>query len=76
MRLGRELTPSAKSYYLSSVVKITVLTIFPGYFSSPLSVGVVGRAIEAGLLDIQTIDLRDYTTGVHRAVDDAPYGGR
>ena len=75
MRLGRELTPSAKSYYLSSVVKITVLTIFPGYFSSPLSVGVVGRAIEAGLLDIQTIDLRDYTTGVHRAVDDAPYGG-
>ena len=75
MRLGRELTPSAKSYYLSSVVKITVLTIFPGYFSSPLGVGVVGRAIEAGLLDIQTIDLRDYTTGVHRAVDDAPYGG-
>ena len=75
MRLGRELTPSAKSYYLSSVVKITVLTIFPGYFSSPLSVGVVGRAIEAGLLEIEMLDLRDHATGVHRAVDDAPYGG-
>ncbi len=56
-------------------MKITVITIFPDYFSSPLGVGIVGRAIEAGNLDVQTIDLRDYTTNVHRQVDDAPYGG-
>ncbi|MDF1594663.1 MAG: tRNA (guanosine(37)-N1)-methyltransferase TrmD [Acidimicrobiia bacterium] len=56
-------------------MKITVITIFPEYFSSPLGVGIVGRAIEAGNLDVQTVDLRDYTTNVHRQVDDAPYGG-
>jgi len=56
-------------------VKITVITIFPGYFSSPLATGIVGRAIEAGHLDVATVDLRDYTEGVHRQVDDAPYGG-
>lgn len=58
-----------------SAVKITVITIFPGYFSSPLAIGIVGRAIEAGHLDVTTVDLRDYTEGVHRQVDDAPYGG-
>ena len=56
-------------------MKITVITIFPGYFSSPLATGIVGRAIEAGHLDVATVDLRDYTEGVHRQVDDAPYGG-
>lgn len=58
-----------------SAVKITVITIFPGYFSSPLATGIVGRAIEAGYLDVTTVDLRDHTEGVHRQVDDAPYGG-
>jgi tRNA (guanine37-N1)-methyltransferase len=56
-------------------VKITVITIFPGYFSGPLATGIVGRAIEAGYLNVSTVDLRDYTEGVHRQVDDAPYGG-
>jgi tRNA (guanine37-N1)-methyltransferase len=56
-------------------VKITVITIFPGYFSSPLAAGIVGRAIEAEHLDVTVVDLRDYTEGVHRQVDDAPYGG-
>ncbi|HSR44520.1 MAG TPA: tRNA (guanosine(37)-N1)-methyltransferase TrmD [Acidimicrobiia bacterium] len=56
-------------------MKITVITIFPGYFSSPLNAGVVGRAIEAGYLEIETVDLRDFATGFHRQVDDAPYGG-
>jgi tRNA (guanine37-N1)-methyltransferase len=56
-------------------VKITVITIFPGYFSSPLEVGIVGRAIGSGNLEIETVDLRDFTTGAYRRVDDAPYGG-
>lgn len=37
--------------------------------------GVVGRAIEAGHLEVRTVDLRDYSKGVHRQIDDAPYGG-
>lgn len=56
-------------------MKITVITIFPQYFASPLAVGIVARAIESGDLEFQAIDLRDYTKGVHRQVDDAPYGG-
>lgn len=56
-------------------MKITVITIFPQYFASPLDVGIVARAIEAGDMEVQTIDLREYSKGVHRQVDDAPYGG-
>ena len=37
--------------------------------------GIVARAIESAHLEVQTIDLRDYTTGLHRQVDDSPYGG-
>lgn len=37
--------------------------------------GVVGRAIEAGHLDVRTVDLRDFSKGAHRQIDDAPFGG-
>ena len=37
--------------------------------------GVLGRAIERGLLEVQCFDPRDYATDVHRTVDDRPYGG-
>src|SRR6266853_1140331 len=40
-----------------------------------LTEGVVGRAVESGLLDVSVRDLRDYTTDRHRSVDDVPYGG-
>jgi tRNA (guanine37-N1)-methyltransferase len=56
-------------------VRIDVITIFPGIFESPLRESLLGRAIEAGLLDVSVHDLRDSTTDKHRQVDDESYGG-
>jgi len=56
-------------------VRIDVIAIFPGIFESPLRESLVGRAIEAGLLDVRIHDLRDSTTDRHRQVDDESYGG-
>jgi len=56
-------------------VKIEILTIFPGYFASPLRESLLGKAIDAGLLEVTIIDLRSFAEGRHRKVDDEPYGG-
>ncbi len=56
-------------------MRVDVFTIFPGYFDSPLSASLLGRARERGLLDIRLHDPRDWTTDRHRAVDDTPFGG-
>ena len=52
-----------------------VVTIFPAMFEQPLAAGVIGRAIERGVLDVGVRDLRDFTTDRHRMVDDVPFGG-
>jgi tRNA (guanine37-N1)-methyltransferase len=52
-----------------------IVTIFPAMFEEPLAAGVVGRAIERGVLDVKVHDLRDFTTDRHRVVDDVPFGG-
>jgi tRNA (guanine37-N1)-methyltransferase len=54
---------------------IEILTIFPGYFDSPLAESLLGKAIAAGTLRIDVVDLRDFATDRHRKVDDEPYGG-
>ncbi len=51
------------------------MTIFPEYFPAPLSVGVVGRAIDGGLVTVDYHDVRLHGLGRHRQVDDTPYGG-
>ena len=56
-------------------MKVTVLTIFPDFFESPLGISIVKRAQEIGVLDIEIRDLRAYGLGVHRQVDDSPFGG-
>lgn len=56
-------------------MKINVVTLFPEYFASPLSVSLVAKAIEVGDLTVEFHDPRDHARGVHRQVDDAPYGG-
>jgi tRNA (guanine37-N1)-methyltransferase len=56
-------------------VKIDIVTIFPRMMEGPLSEGVVGRAVERGLLDVRVHDLRAHTTDRHRVVDDMPFGG-
>ncbi len=55
-------------------MRIDVVTIFPGYLS-PLREALLGRAIDAGLIELGVHDLRRWTHDVHQAVDDAPYGG-
>ena len=52
-----------------------VLTIFPEFFEGPFAYGVVKRAKDAGLLDIQIHNLRDWTNDRHKTVDDRPFGG-
>ena len=44
-------------------------------FERPLAEGVIGRAVERRILDVEAHDLRDFTTDRHRVVDDVPYGG-
>ena len=56
-------------------MRIDVFTIFPEYLEQPLALSLVGRARDAGLLDVRLHDPRGYASGVHRAVDDAPFGG-
>ena len=55
-------------------MKIDVLTIFPDMFS-PLEQSVIGRARQAGLLDIQINDIRPFSKSKHKNTDDYPYGG-
>jgi len=52
-----------------------VVTLFPGVFPGPLGAGVVGRAIERELLQVDAHDLRESAGDKHRQVDDIPYGG-
>ncbi|CAB4886206.1 unannotated protein [freshwater metagenome] len=55
-------------------MKIDVISIFPEYLS-PLSLSLLGKAQNAGLIDINVHNLRDQAVGVHGSVDDTPYGG-
>ncbi len=55
-------------------MRIDVVTIFPE-FLQPLELSLLGRARDAGLVDLRVHDLRGYATDRHRTVDDSPYGG-
>lgn len=52
-----------------------VLTLFPDMIHSGLHTSILGRAIEKGIISVETVDIRDYTEDKHRKVDDYPYGG-
>ena len=56
-------------------LQVDVLTLFPEAFSGPLDVSILGRARDAGLLDIRLYDIRESATDRHRSVDDYPFGG-
>ncbi len=56
-------------------MRFDVVTIFPAMFGPVFAAGVVGRAIERGVISLHTHDLRDYTHDRHRQVDDMPFGG-
>ena len=48
---------------------------FPDMFSSPFRESILGKAIEKGLIQIRTINIRDFALDKHQVVDDTPYGG-
>ena len=57
-------------------MRVDILTVLPTIFEAPLSASMIGIARERGLLDVTVHDLREWALpGVHRQVDDAPYGG-
>ncbi len=56
-------------------MRIEVVTLFPEMFSALSDNGVTGRAIQNGLVQLGTINPRDYTDDRHNTVDDRPYGG-
>ena len=56
-------------------MKLDILSLFPDYFKGPFDVSMIRRAIEAGLIDLRLIDIRDFSTNKHRRIDDRPYGG-
>ena len=56
-------------------MKFNVISIFPQMFEALTQFGVVGQAIKKNLLDVFTLNPREFTTDFHQSVDDRPYGG-
>lgn len=56
-------------------MRFDVISLFPQMFAPFRQHGVTGRAEQRGLIDLHIWDPREYTTNVHRTVDDRPYGG-
>jgi len=54
---------------------IAVVTLFPALVEAVGQVGVTGRAVDNGLLRLDTVNPRDFAEDRHRTVDDRPYGG-
>lgn len=55
-------------------MKIDILTLFPEMFT-PLKTSIIGRAVHSGLLEINIVDIREYTLDKHKKCDDTPFGG-
>jgi len=56
-------------------MRFDLITIFPEFFTGPLSYGILRRARETGLVEVNVQDLRVFTKDRHRTVDDRPFGG-
>jgi tRNA (guanine37-N1)-methyltransferase len=59
----------------SPLFSAIVLTLFPEMFPGPLGYSLAGKALEKGIWNLQTLNIRDYAPDKHRTVDDTPYGG-
>jgi tRNA (guanine37-N1)-methyltransferase len=55
--------------------RATVLTIFPEMLPGPLAYSLAGKALQAGIWRLETVDIRAFAGDKHRSVDDAPFGG-
>ena len=72
---NRGAAPSRACRGSLAAVRIDVFTIFPSLVTAPLGESLLGKAIAAGVIDVQVHDLRDWATDPHRSVDDDAYGG-
>jgi tRNA (guanine37-N1)-methyltransferase len=68
-------TKNIESVLAEAILKVGLITLFPGMFSALTEYGVTGRAIRNGVVKLQYWNPRDFTTDKHRTVDDRPYGG-
>jgi tRNA (guanine37-N1)-methyltransferase len=59
----------------ASAWQATVLTLFPEMFPGSLGQSLAGKALDAGIWALETVDIRDFASDKHRSVDDAPFGG-
>lgn len=55
--------------------RIDILSLFPGYFKGPFDESIVKLARNKGIVDINLVDIRDFSEDKHHTVDDRPYGG-
>lgn len=56
-------------------MRFDVITLFPDFFTSPLSSGLLGKALDKRIAEVYLVNPRDFATDKHRRVDDEPYGG-
>ena len=56
-------------------MKIDVLTLFPEMVQGPMTQSIIGKAIEAGKIEFETTDFRQFSNNKHNHVDDYPFGG-
>ena len=56
-------------------MRFDIVTLFPDFFTSALSSGLLGRALAKQIAQVHLVNPRDFTTDKHRKVDDEPYGG-
>ena len=56
-------------------MKFDILTLFPEVIDAVLGSSIIGRAIENGIISVESHNIRDYTKDKHKKTDDTPYGG-
>jgi tRNA (guanine37-N1)-methyltransferase len=56
-------------------VNVDIISLFPGFFESPLKTSILGRALDRNLINVNCVDLRVFGEGARKKVDDKPYGG-
>ena len=59
----------------AKAIQFDIITVFPQFFESPFSFGILGRAIVEDRVRVRVHNLRDFTTDRHKTVDDRPFGG-
>ncbi len=58
------------------MVCVQIISLFPEFFTSPVSVGILARALKKGLLKLSFVNPRDFTTDAYNSVDAPPFGGK